>query len=174
MKNHEKDEHAGALVPVSQIKETTPAQYLQQLKGLLAKKMQKEAFQLMQQAHIQYPQEPYLLSYYGWLQAAVDKRYRSGVETCSTAVALVHKQYAKGKNVQYGPVYLNLVRSYVAAGKKKHAIEALHKGLKYDAGNKELQKELDSMGRRKKEPVPFLDRSNPINKVLGLIRHKIK
>ena len=107
-------------------------------KGAAREEEQKDAFSLMQQAHVSYPSDPYILSYYGWLQAVVDKRYRSGVETCATAVALLRKHAVKGREVQFGSVYANLVRAYLAAGKKKNAHEALLQGLKYEAGNKEL------------------------------------
>lgn len=169
-----KEEIAGALVPIDRIQETKPSEYIQQVRGLIAKKKQKEAFFLTQQAHVKYPDDPYILSYYGWLQAVADKRYRSGVETCVSAVALLNKHAAKGKNVQYGIVYANLVRANLAAGRKKDAVEAVKKGLKYDPGNKELMKELDTLGRRNKAAIPFLDRSNPINMLLGMMRNKIK
>lgn len=154
--------------------ETSAAEYLQQVKGLLAKKKQKEAFLLMQQAHVRYPKEPYILSYYGWLQAVVDKRYRSGIENCAAGLAMLKKHAVKGNDVQYGQIHLNLVRAYLAAGKKKDALDTLQKGLKYEAGNRELHKELDALGKRKKAAVPFLDRANPINKLLGIVRHKMK
>lgn len=169
-----KDDGAGALVPVGKLKETTPSEFIQQAKGLFTKKKPKEAFLSIQQAHVRYPNDPYVLSYYGWLQAIVDKRYRSGVENCKSAVALLRQHAAKGHDARYGIVYANLGKAYVAAGKKKDAVEAFQQGLKYDSRNAELQKELQAMGKRKKPVVPFLDRSNPVNKLLGIAREKIK
>jgi hypothetical protein len=76
--------------------------------------------------------------------------------------------------VLYPVFYLNLGRAYLAAGKKKDAIDAFRKGLQYDNGNSDLRKELRGLGMRKKPPVPFLDRSNPINKYIGMILQKAK
>ncbi|MGE5808925.1 MAG: hypothetical protein ACM32I_07360 [Nitrospirota bacterium] len=73
------------------------------------------------------------------------------------------------KEVLYPVFYLNLGRAYVAGGKRKEAIEAFQQGLKFDGGNRELWKDLRGLGERKKPPLPFLDRSNPINKYIGIM-----
>lgn len=163
---------AGALVPVSQVKEISSAEFLRSAKALLANRKLKEAFTVLQQAHIKHPGNPYIASYYGYLQAVVDKRYRSGVETCKSALVLLRKQAVSGREVQYGVVYLNLGRAYIAAGKKKDAIETFQQGLKYDGRNSELLKELQALGKRKKPFLPFLERSNTLNKCLGMILNK--
>ncbi len=120
---------------------------------------------------MQFPEDPLILSYYGCLQAIVDKKYRSGVDTCKKAITLLKKAETFGEELLYPVFYLNLGRAYVAAGKKKDAIESFNKGLEYDNSNRELLKELRSLGMRKKPLVPFLDRSNPINKYIGMILH---
>jgi hypothetical protein len=70
--------------------------------------------------------------------------------------------------------YLNLGKAYLAAGKKKDAINAFNKGLQHDKSNSDLRKELRGLGMRKKPPVSFLDRANPINKCIGMILQKTK
>jgi tetratricopeptide (TPR) repeat protein len=177
MKEHndpKKPDNASELmssVPAEQIR---PADYLRAVKAHLRSGKLKDAFGLLLQAAVQFPDEPLILSYYGCLQALVDKKYRTGVETCRRAIALFKEKESFGMEVLYPVFYLNLGRAYLAAGKKKDAIEAFHKGLKYDNGNNDLRKELRGLGIRKKPLVPFLDRSNPINKYIGMILQKTK
>ncbi len=148
-----------------------PGVYLRTVKAHLRKGNQKAAFSLLQQASLQYPEDPFILSYYGCFQAIVDRKYRAGVETCKKALSLLRKESSFGEETFYPVFYLNLGRAYLAAGKKKDALEELNRGLKYDNRNSEILQELRTLGVRKKALVPFLDRSNPINKYVGLILH---
>jgi len=151
-----------------------PSLYLRAVRSHLRRGKPKDAYDLLLQATIQYPDDPLILSYFGCLQSIVDRKYRSGVEACKRAILLLKKQNLFSEEVLYPVFYLNLGRAYVAAGKKKDAIDAFKKGIKFDNENSELKKELLGLGVRKQPPVPFLDRSNPINKYIGLILHKTK
>jgi tetratricopeptide (TPR) repeat protein len=148
-----------------------PASYLRLAKANLRSGKQKEAFVLLQQAAVQFPDDPFVLSYFGCLQALVDKKYRSGVETCKRAITLLKGREEDDKEKLYALFYLNLGRAYLAAGKKQDAISAFTSGIKYDNHNNDLQQELHGIGKRKQPPVSFLDRSNPINKYIGMILH---
>lgn len=163
---------AGELVRYVPAEELTPRDFLRQVKISLSKGKQKEAFSLLQRAHVNFPDDPFILSYFGCLQAIVDKRYRTGIETCKKALALIKQSSSFGEEMLFPVFYLNLGRAYVAAGKKKDALETFNKGLKFDNSNRDLQKEVRALGKRKAAVVPFLDRSNPINKYIGLILHK--
>jgi predicted Zn-dependent protease len=151
---------------------TTPADYLRAAKALLGSNKQKDAFTILQQAMVRYPDEPVLLSYFGCLQAIVDKKYRSGVEACTRAILLLKDKENVDVEKFYPLFYLNLGRAYLAAGKKQDALNAFKKGTKYDPGYRDLMKELRGMGMRKRPAVAFLSRSNPINKYIGLLLHK--
>jgi tetratricopeptide (TPR) repeat protein len=167
--------HAAGQAPSDEHhEEIKPSDYLRAVRTQLRNGKQKEAYGLLLQATVQYPEDPLILSYFGCLQALVDKKSRSGVENCKRAILLLKKQQSFSEEVLYPVFYLNLGRAYVAAGKKKDAIDSYKKGLRYDGGNSELKKELLGLGARKLPPVPFLDRSNPINKYLGLLLHKTK
>jgi tetratricopeptide (TPR) repeat protein len=76
----------------------------------------------------------------------VDRKYRSGVENCKRAIVLLKKQNLFSEEVLSPVFYLNLGRAYVAAGKKKDAIDAFKKGLTYDDENNGLKKELQALG----------------------------
>ncbi len=152
-----------------EVLDVKPADYLKAVKTNLRNGKQKEAFVLLQQAAVRFPDEPLILSYYGCFQALVDKKYRSGVETCKKAIAMLRQKGAFEEDLLFPVFYLNLGRAYMSAGKKPDAIEAYTKGMKYDCSNGDLLRELRGLGIRQAPPVPCLDRSNPINKYIGLI-----
>jgi tetratricopeptide (TPR) repeat protein len=162
-------ENTGELVSPDEAEEVTPADYLRTVKSNLRMNRHREAFRLLQQAAVRFPDDPLILSYYGCMQSLVDKKYRGGVETCKRAIALLKKKETFSEEALYPVLYLNLGRAYLGAAKKADAIDSLKKGLKYDNSNSDLLKELRGLGIRKPAPVPFLDRSNPINKYIGLI-----
>jgi predicted Zn-dependent protease len=153
--------------------EMSQKEFLRAVKDHLKNGKGKAAYAMLQQAIIDYPEDPILVSYYGCLQAVVDKRYRIGVETCKRAFSLVTKDM-DNKHAMAAVLCLNLGRAFIVAGKKVDAIQTLEKGLKYERTNRELIMELQVLGKRKKPPVPFLSRSNPINKYIGLLLHKSK
>jgi len=169
--NPSQDRTSDGSKPADDVK---PADYLRAVKSHLRNGKQKDAFRVLQQATVMYPDDPVILSYYGCLQAVVDKKYRSGVDTCKKAITLLRKKSSFGEEVLYPVFYLNLGRAYIAAGKRKDAIDAFEKGLRYDYGNSDLSKELRGLGTRKKPPLSFLARSNPINKYIGMLLHTSK
>ncbi len=152
----------------------TAAQYLRLAKTNLRSGKQKEAFVLLQQASVRFPKNPVILSYFGCLKTVVDKKYRSGIETCKQAIALLRTSEEEEKENLYALFYLNLGRAYLAAGKKQDAISAFTTGIKHDSRNGDLHQELQILGKRKRPPISFLERSNPINKLIGMILHTTK
>jgi tetratricopeptide (TPR) repeat protein len=152
-----------------------PAEYFHQVKAHLRAGKQKEAFAILQQSMMHFPDEPVLLSYYGCLLVLVERKYRMGVETCLKALEKLRMKGSFDKEVYYPVFYYHLGKAYAAAGKRKEALDALKMGLFYDQSNNNIMKELRSMGiRRGKPPIPFLDRSNPLNKYIGIMLHNNK
>jgi len=162
----------GEIAPCVPVAEVTLRDYVRQVKLHLSRGRQKEAFALLREARVHFPDDPFILSYFGCLQAQVDKRYRSGIEACIKALAAVKQGSSLGEEKLLPLFYLNLGKAYVATGKKKDALETFNKGLKHDIMNRDLQREVQALGRRAAAPVPFLDRSNPINKYVGKILRK--
>jgi tetratricopeptide (TPR) repeat protein len=148
-------------------------EYLHQVKANLRAAKQDAAFALLQQSLVYFPNEPVLLSYYGLLLVLVHKRYRIGIETCQKAIER-HKKKGSFDEEMLSPVlYYNLGKAYTAAGKRKEALEALKIGLAYDSENNDIKKELLSMRMRRQTPsIPFLHRSNPLNKYIGIMLYK--
>ncbi len=153
------------------------ATILREIETLLRNRQRRDAYQLAGQAAVRYENDPFLLSYFGYLEASVDGRYRSGIDTCTRAIALLAKKAMLGEDdaeeSQLAPLYLNLGRAYIAAEKRMEAIKALNAGLKYDKQNKGLLVELERLGIRRFVPIPFLKRANPVNVIIGrMLRRK--
>ena len=171
--------HARNLQNSAESNKIKPAEYLRQVKNHLLEGKQREAFMLLQEAVLIYPNEPSLMSYYGHLLAIVDRKYRKGIETCLKAIeklrTLEKHSEKQDESKAYPVFYYNLGKAYSAAGKRKESLAALNKGLTYETSNGDIKRELQRMGvRRKKPPLPFLDRSNPLNKYLGIALYRRK
>ncbi len=170
-----KSANASRSVPSGRADYLKPVDYIRAVNLQLMKGNQHDAYAILNHAVMRHPEDPFILSYNGSLQVIVDKMYRKGIENCTRAIELFKKRSLVGGGFERCAVfYLNLGRACLAAGKKKDAINAFKKGLRYDNNYGAIIKELQKMGTRKRPPLPFLDRSNPINKYLGLIIHQEK
>lgn len=146
-----------------------PEEYINSVKTLLARKNYKNALNLLNDALEHHPRNSFLISYYGCLDAIVNKNFRSGIDMCNHAIRTLREALPFGNEIFYPVLFLNLGKAYLAAGKRKNGVEALYKGLRFDNDNREILKELKRIGIRKKTPLPFLSRSNPLNKYLGIM-----
>ena len=152
-----------------------PAESLRQVKTHLRAGRQEEAFALVKESLALFPNEPVFLSYYGYLLVLEKRMYRRGIEACQKAILTFQINGSFNEEALYPVFYYNLSKAYSAAGKKKEARETLRKGLSHSPGNNHLMKELRSLGMRSdKPPLPFLRRSNPLNKYIGIMLHKGK
>jgi tetratricopeptide (TPR) repeat protein len=151
-------------------KRLSPPEYFRQVKVLLRAGKPEEALTLLQQSMAHFPNVPILLSYYGYLLVIVERKYRMGIELCQKAIEKHKNESFLDQETLYPIFYGNLGKAYAAAGKRKEALDALKKGLIYeqDSQNNEIAKELQRMGiRSKPAPIPFLDRSHPLNNYIG-------
>ncbi len=164
-------EQALTMLGMEKIKEDETTVFY--LKKLLKKKKYESALKLVTAALEQYPDEPILLSYYGYLDALVHKNYIHGINTCLKAREIVLEKAISGRDFFNPVLYLNLGRVYLAAGNKEDAFEALRMGLIFGNENEDLLCELRELGMRKKPVVPFLQRSNPVNKYFGKVLHSL-
>jgi tetratricopeptide (TPR) repeat protein len=152
----------------------TTSEYLDEVKELLKSKNKRSAFRLLSTALEQYPDDPFILSYYGCLDAIANKNHREGIETCLLAIDTLKRKVPFGEDLFFPVFYLNLGRAYLAAGKRKEAMDAFNAGLMIDGQQKDLLWETRKLGIRRKPPVPFLKRSNPINRYIGKMLHALK
>ncbi len=105
------------------------------------------------------------LSYFGLCLALVQRKLKPAIELCKRAIEL---QFYNGDH------YANLSRVYSAAGNRKKALETAEAGLKLLPEHDALLEVRAALGVRSRPPLPFLDRSHPINVTLGQARHAKK
>lgn len=86
------------------------------------------------------------------------------------AVTLCEK--AKAREPLNPVHYLNLGKVYLQAGKKEDAIRTFREGLSRER-DQGIIDELDKLGTRKPPVIPFLKRSSPVNRFLGIMLKRI-
>lgn len=146
-----------------------PADYLSDMKALLRRKAHHKALAVLREALAHYPDDPFILSNYGTLTAIVEGNHREGIKACNSAFTSLKQRVPFGQEFFYPVLFLNLGRAYLAARKKREAIETFKRGLHTNRDNADLLAELKKLGVRQKVPVPFLERSNPLNKYSGML-----
>lgn len=104
-------------------------------------------------------------SYLGYGIALRDKRIREGLKLCRHSIEV---ELFEAEN------YLNLARTCLLARDRKGAVKAVRAGLKVDRGNPKLIALYKDMGIRGQPVLSFLDRSNPLNVLLGRLRHALR
>ncbi len=119
-------------------------------------------------AHVQRALEleshnPFYLSYFGMLQARVERKWAKGEELCETAVRMRREE---------PQLYLNLADVYAVAGRREDAIEALNRGIKNARRDPRLQSALNKLAIRRPPVLPFLARQHFLNRNLGKLRHR--
>jgi predicted Zn-dependent protease len=110
------------------------------------------------------PQNPFYLSYAGLLMARAERRFRDGERLCLEAVTMRHN---------HPQLYLNLAELCQSAGQCQEAIDWLHKGFTSTGRDHRIRRALKKLGGRRKPVLSFLDRSHPVNRVLGKWRHRL-
>jgi tetratricopeptide (TPR) repeat protein len=149
-------------------------EYIKEIKTLIHENNNEEALSLSNEAAEQYPNNPVILSYSGYLEAVVHKRYADGIKLCSMALGILKRQMPLGGEFFLPTLYLNLGKAYLVANKKKDAYESFKNGIKLDKGNEVLLNEMKNLGIRRKTALPFLKRSNPLNKYIGKLTYKLQ
>ena len=134
----------------------------------------KAALDSAREALVNFPSDPFFLSYFGYLTAIVEGKSREGAGMCEEAINILRKSKSADTAFFLPLFYLHLGKVHLMAGRKAPAIKAFQEGLKYYPRNRELLSEIKASGARKTPVVPFLERSNPINKYLGKLRYDLK
>lgn len=104
-------------------------------------------------------------SFLGYALAHQQRKIDAGIKLCRFAIK---QEFFQPDN------YLNLARTYLLAQRRDAAYRAIEKGLKVDANHPELLSLQRTMGKRKAPVLTFLSRSNPLNRLLGSLRHAMR
>ena len=150
-------------------KQKFKSQYFEEVQHLLRRGNGKSALNTLRHAIENFPSDPFLLSYYGCLVAIVENNPKEGIKICEDAVKMLDTSMPFGAEIFYPVFYLNLGRAHLKGSKKDAALRVFQEGLRYDPGNHDILWEMKKMGMRKKPLLPFLSRSNPINKYIGML-----
>ncbi|MBF0559627.1 MAG: hypothetical protein HQL08_12705 [Nitrospirae bacterium] len=106
---------------------------------------------------------PSVYSYFALCIAKERGQVRKAIALCEEAMQ---------KDTANTAHYLNLGKILLHAGKRDDAIMVFRGGLQYGIDPLIID-ELNRLGTRKPPVIPFLKRSNPINKYLGIILNRL-
>ena len=106
---------------------------------------------------------PYYMSYLGVVLARSEQKWGEAERLCDAAVRMKRNQ---------AQLYLNLAEVYATAGRKDEAVDALTAGLKYARRDVRLTIAMNRLTRRRPPVLSFLERTHPVNRQLGILRHR--
>ncbi|HMI52344.1 MAG TPA: tetratricopeptide repeat protein [Candidatus Saccharimonadales bacterium] len=106
---------------------------------------------------------PYYMSYLGVVLARSEKQWGEAERLCDSAVRMKRNQ---------AQLYLNLAEVYFVAGRRDEAVETLESGLKYARRDVRLTLAMNKLIHRRQPVFGFLGRKHPVNRQLGMLRHR--
>jgi len=130
---------------------------------LLRNSYPQQALKYMQRAVDLEKTNPYYMSYLGVVLARSERRWAEAEQLCDTAVRMKRNQ---------AQLYLNLAEVYMAADRKEDAMEVLRSGLRYARRDVRLNIAMNRLTERRRPVLPFLGRKHPLNRQLGILRHR--
>jgi predicted Zn-dependent protease len=122
-----------------------------------------DAHAAFRRAYRRAPSDPQVYSWFWVTLVLVEKNSTLGTELTDRAVRVA------GATPELA---MNQSRVAVALRQRERAIRALERGLSRDPTDPVLLAERDALGRRRRPVLPFLHRSNPLNRWLGTLRHR--
>lgn len=171
-----RNQHLAVIQEVEEKPERKPEKgshdFLEEARVFLRKRNNAKAYEVLRHGVEVYPEDPYLLTYYGSMASIVGDNVREGARACRKAIDIVKEKMPSGKEDILPKFYVNLARAYMGGHDRKGAIQALYEGTAYEPKDGVIHKELVKFGVRKPPPIPFLRRNNPINKYIGILVHR--
>lgn len=115
-----------------------------------------------ERAHRKDPRHPRAMSWFGVTLVLVERNSALGLSLCDQAV-------------RPGPdpeLLLNLARVHLALNSRERAVRAIARGLAFAPDEPSLLAAQEAMGARRAPVLPLLSRGNPLNRLLGRLRHR--
>lgn len=168
--------HREAIEEIKAGKDTRkePVAYLQAIKAELDHKNTSRALQVAKEAYDLHPDDPIVLSYYGYLKAMVNSDFASALGICERAISLHPRKLPAGLGSSQKPLlYFHLTRVLLASGNRDEAVHAIYRGIGFDVEGGILHRELERLGIRRRPVIPFFGRDNALNRLLGRLRHRV-
>jgi tetratricopeptide (TPR) repeat protein len=122
-----------------------------------------EAHACFERAHRRAPADPRIMSWYGLTLVLVEKNSSLGIVLCDQALR------TSGPEPE---LLLNQARAHLALGQRDYAVKTIARGLAAWPLDPSLKVAQACMGWRRRAVIPFLSRSNPLNRWLGKLRHR--
>jgi hypothetical protein len=154
-------------------KKESRSKYIKNINYFMIAEDKKSTFNTVKSALAEFPFDPLFLSFYGYLIADIERDTNRGVKICREAINRLDTEFPSKKTALSPLLYLNLGKAYILSNRKQEAVTAFRKGLISGPKNIEISGEMRKLGIRNRPPIPFLDRSNPINKYIGLFLYKV-
>jgi Flp pilus assembly protein TadD len=133
--------------------------------ALLEQGRAAEALEPLGRAYRGNPDNARCLSYYALALSLAKGEFLEAAELARTAV----------RREFYNPdLYMNLARIYLVHDFKAEAVRILRRGMMVDPGNPGIARALESLGLRRRPPLPFLPRAHALNRVLGMMLVRIQ
>ena len=116
-----------------------------------------------ERAHRAAPRDPRAMSWYGVTLVLVERNITLGISLCDQALRVSPTE----------PEYLlNSARVHLSMHQRQRAARAITRGLEAWPDHPELQAAQLALGTRRAPVIPFLSRDNPVNRMLGRMRHR--
>jgi len=132
---------------------------------LLSQDRTLEALGCLERAYQVNPDSAEIMSYFALLNALERGQIRRSVELCRLAIA---------RQPGRPDFYVNLGRVHLKGHQKKEAVEAFREGIRAAPDDPDLQEYLGRLGVRRRPFFPSLPRGHFVNKVLGLMAHRLR
>jgi Flp pilus assembly protein TadD len=116
-----------------------------------------------ERAHRRASRDPRFMSWYGVTLVLVERNSNLGVVLCDQALRTA------GTDAE---LCLNQARVHVALRQRERAVRAILRGLEAFPDDPRLLAARDAIGTRRPPVLPFLSRDNPLNRLLGRLRHR--
>jgi tetratricopeptide (TPR) repeat protein len=116
-----------------------------------------------ERAHRRSPRDPRFMSWYGVTLVLVERNSNLGLTLVDQALRL------SGPDPE---LLLNQARVHLSLNQRERAVRALLRGLELWPEDPRLVAAKDALGTRRAPVIPFLSRNNPLNRVLGRLRHR--
>ncbi len=121
------------------------------------------AHHAFERAHRGDPRDPRAMSWYGLTLVLVERNTNLGITLCDQALR------AAGPEPE---LLLNQARVHLALGQRERTVRAILRGLELWPDDPRFAAARDAAGIRRPPVLGFLSRANPLNRVLGRLRHR--
>jgi tetratricopeptide (TPR) repeat protein len=115
-----------------------------------------------ERAHRRDPRAPVTMSWYGLTLVLVERNSNLGI-------SLIDQALRAGPSPE---LLLNSARAHLALNQRERAVRAIARGLELWPEDARLLAAKDALGWRASPVLSFLSRNNPLNRVLGRLRHR--